>query len=307
MPSGPVRVSGVPMGFSGGSSVSCRNQPHLLLPGQDLLAGGLVAGVEPAAVAVGPLPRHVVRSVRRAGRVVHEERPVRGDRLHVVDELDRAVGEVDREVVTLLRGAGLVDRVVVVDQVRIPLVGLRAEETVEAVEARGPSGQLRRVEARFISSSAVRCHLPTAAVLKPWSTSISATRGALGRDVPVAVGEAGGRLGDAGHPVRRVVAAGQQARPGRRAQGGRVPLGVAQTRRRDPVDVRGVDQAAITTEARRSPRRPARCRARSALPAAPSAARTAPSPAPSRGCRGSRDLGTARTCRTPPVDDPSLS
>ena len=224
-----------------------RHQAHLLLPGQDLLPGGLVAGVEPAAVAVGPFPGHVVRGVRRSGRVIQEERPVRGDGLHVVDVLDGAVGEVHREVVALLRRTGLVDRVVVVDQVRIPLVGLRAEETVEAVEA---------APERPAASGRGEVHLVLGGQV-PLSDGGGAEalvdqhlshRGALGRNVPVGIREADGRLGDAGHPVRGVVAAGQQARPGRRAQGSRVPLGVAQTRRRDPVDVRGVDQTAITTE-----------------------------------------------------------
>ena len=78
-----------------------RHDAQLLLPGQDLLARRLVAHVEPALVPVGPLPGHVVRGVRAARRVVQEHRPVRGDRLDVVDELDRLVGEVDAEVVAL--------------------------------------------------------------------------------------------------------------------------------------------------------------------------------------------------------------
>jgi hypothetical protein len=50
------------------------------------------------------------------------------------DQLDRLVGQVLAEVVALLGLARLADRGVVLGQVRIPLVGLTAEEPVEAFE-----------------------------------------------------------------------------------------------------------------------------------------------------------------------------
>jgi hypothetical protein len=68
----------------------------------------------------------MVWRVGGAGRVVEEERLVWRDRLRVLDELQRLVGEVVGQVVALGRGFRLVDRVVVVDQVRVPLVGLGA-------------------------------------------------------------------------------------------------------------------------------------------------------------------------------------
>ena len=70
-----------------------------------------------------------------AGAVVHEERLAGDDHLGVLDELDRLVGEVGREVVAVLGQRGLLDRVVVVDEVGIPLVRLAAEEAVVALEA----------------------------------------------------------------------------------------------------------------------------------------------------------------------------
>ena len=51
------------------------------------------------------------------------------------DHRDGLVGQVLGEVIALLRGVRLFDVVVVLDQVGIPLVGLAAEEAVEAVEA----------------------------------------------------------------------------------------------------------------------------------------------------------------------------
>ena len=117
-----------------------RDNPHLLLPRQGLLPHRLITGVEAALELVGPFLRDMVRRVGRAGRVVQEERLVRRDRLRVRDELDRLVGDVVGEVVTLGRKLGLVHRVVVVHQVRVPLVGLRAEEPVEPLKpaAGGP-------------------------------------------------------------------------------------------------------------------------------------------------------------------------
>jgi hypothetical protein len=73
--------------------------------------------------------------MRATGRVVQEHRAVRSDRLDIIDELDRLVGEIDAEVVALLRRGGGIRRVVVVDQVGIPLAGLGAEEPVEPLEA----------------------------------------------------------------------------------------------------------------------------------------------------------------------------
>jgi len=77
----------------------------------------------------------MMRRVGRPGRVVQEERLVRRDRLRVLDELERLVGQVLGQVIALGWQLGLVDRVVVVDQVRIPLVGLGTQEPVPALES----------------------------------------------------------------------------------------------------------------------------------------------------------------------------
>ena len=55
----------------------------------------------------------------RPGRVVHTEGLVLRDRLGVLDELERPVGQVDGEVIAVLGLGRLVDRMVVVDQVGI--------------------------------------------------------------------------------------------------------------------------------------------------------------------------------------------
>ena len=111
-----------------------RDDAQLLLPGQRLLPDRLVPHVEAALELVGPFLRDMVRRMGRAGRVVQEERLVRRDRLGVLDELQRLVGQVLGQVIALGRGLRLVHRVVVIDQVRIPLVGLRPQEPVPALE-----------------------------------------------------------------------------------------------------------------------------------------------------------------------------
>jgi hypothetical protein len=73
--------------------------------------------------------------VAGAGREPEQERPVAVDGAQVVQELDGVVGEVLGEVVALLGPAGRIDLVAVVDEVGVVLVGLGAEEAVEALEA----------------------------------------------------------------------------------------------------------------------------------------------------------------------------
>ena len=112
-----------------------RDDALFLLLGQHRLSGLLVAVVELALVLLDPLLGHVVRRMRAARCVVQEHRLIRSDRLDVVDVGDGPVGHVHGQVVAVLRRIGLLDRVVVVDQVRVPLVGLGAEEAVEPFES----------------------------------------------------------------------------------------------------------------------------------------------------------------------------
>ena len=67
MPSGPVRVSGVPIGLMGERSVSGGRMPELLLPGQRLLAQGLVPHVESTLELLDPFDRRMVGGVTAPG------------------------------------------------------------------------------------------------------------------------------------------------------------------------------------------------------------------------------------------------
>ena len=95
---------------------------------------------------------------------VQEERLVGGDLFRVGDELVRLVDQIGGQVVALLRRLRRLDLMVVVDQIRVVLVGVAAEEAVEALEA---AAQRPAVvgPAALICSAGVRCHLPIANVL----------------------------------------------------------------------------------------------------------------------------------------------
>ena len=81
-----------------------------------------------------------MRRMAGARAEVHEKGPIGSHGFRVLDELQGLIGQVSRQVVAffrsiLRRGARLVDRVVIVDQVWIPVVGLGTQEAVEALEA----------------------------------------------------------------------------------------------------------------------------------------------------------------------------
>ena len=116
-----------------------RDDAELLLPLERLLAVLVPAHVELALELVDPLRGRVVRRVRRAGRDVQEERPVRGDALDLAHPGDGLVGEVGRQVVVRV-GRGR-DEVPVLVQHRVPVVHVAGVEAVEVVEpeAIGPA------------------------------------------------------------------------------------------------------------------------------------------------------------------------
>ena len=224
-----------------------RHHAQFLLPGQHPLPVGVPPVVELPGVPVGPLLRHMMRGVHRAGAEMQVERLVRGDLLGVGDELDRLVGQVLGQVIALLRGARRLDLVVVVDQVRVPLAGVPAEEPVEplepaaqrpAVERPGAGLELRGqqvVLADHVGAVAMgQQHLGQEPVLE--------------RDLPVVPGIAGGELVDRRGRVRVVIAAGDDARPRRRAQRRGVHVRVQQPAGGQRVQVRRGDRAAVTAQ-----------------------------------------------------------
>ncbi len=112
-----------------------RDDAQLLLPGEDLFAVRIPAVIELTLVLVRPLLGHVMGRVHSPGAEMQVKRLVGGDLLGISDELDRLVGQVLGQVVTLLGCSRWLDLVVVVDQVGVVLVGVTTQKTVVALEA----------------------------------------------------------------------------------------------------------------------------------------------------------------------------
>jgi hypothetical protein len=217
------------------------DEAKLLLALDRFGAHGVPALVELALVLVGPLLRHVVRCVDRAGRVIDEEWLVRCHRLLGLDPVDRLVGHVDREVIVLhLRRLDLDDAVV--DE-RVPLVGLAADEAVELVEAlvRGPTVERPR-DAGFPGCGLVPFAEGAGAVaVQPqhFRQRRNAVRNLLG---VAGVRRRGLHDRTGVHSV--VVAAGLQRHARRRAQRRRMEVVAAQTPGRELVEGRRADRSA---------------------------------------------------------------
>ncbi len=69
-----------------------------------------------------------------AGSVIHEEGLIRGVDVGILDKLNGFVGQVDIQMVALLRRLWHGNRVIVVGQVGEPLVGIAIDETVVALK-----------------------------------------------------------------------------------------------------------------------------------------------------------------------------
>ncbi len=98
-------------------------------------AVGIIAVVELALVFVDVFLRGVVRGVVGTRVVEHEPRFRRVGDLLVANHPDGLIGQVLGEVVALLGRGRRLDEVIVLDEVRIPLIGLATEESVEALES----------------------------------------------------------------------------------------------------------------------------------------------------------------------------
>jgi hypothetical protein len=129
------------------------------------------------------------------------------------------------------------------DDVRIPLVRLGAEEAVEALEAAAERPVLlRRRHVHLVLGAQVP--LPDDVGVPATLAQHFGDQGGLARDVAARVGEPRRGFRDARHRVRGVVPAGQQARARRRAERGRVEVRVGEPLVGDALDVRRLDQAA---------------------------------------------------------------
>ena len=184
-----------------------------------------------------------MRRVRRAGRVVDEERLVRHQRLLLLDPVDRLVGHVLGEVVALLRRLGLLDRDrVAVDRGRV-LVRLAADEAVEVLEARARRPRAERPHRARLPDG----HLVALAELRgrvAVQLQRLGERRARVRADRVVAGRRRRDLGDPAHADRVVVPSGQQRLARRRAERRRVEAVVLEAVGGEPLGGRRVDRAA---------------------------------------------------------------
>ena len=224
-----------------------RHDPEFLLACEGAFPVGVPAVVELAGVLVGPFLGDVMGGVGGTRAEVEVEGLVRVDLLGVGDELHRLVHQVRGEVVALFGCRRRIDLVVVVDQVGVPLAGVAAEESVEALEAPterpavvGPGGRLLTGR-----DQVPLAHHVGVVALREQDLGEEAV---LERHVAVVTGEPGGELGDTRHRVGVVVAAREDARTTGRAQSSRVHVVVAQSVLRQLVEIRRLDRAAVAPE-----------------------------------------------------------
>ena len=188
---------------------------------EELLAPGVPSLVEQAAVRIHPFGRHVVRGVHGAQGEVQEERLARRPLLLVLHHADRLVGQVLTQVIALFGPAGRLDVVVVADEVRGPVVGVALQEPVVALEAEaeGPG-----VEGPGRRTLPTRREVPLADGhgRVPGIAQEPGERGRRLGQAGVVTGEPQRDVGQEPHPDGVVVAAGEEGRPGGRAQRGDV-------------------------------------------------------------------------------------
>ena len=236
---------GVPRLHAGGAGRELRVSRYdtqLLLPREYLLADFVPALVELPLVLLDPLLLRVVRGVRGARGVVDEERLVRRHGLLHLDPMRCLVGQVVVEVV--IRVADVrVDRLGAFDDRRAPLVRVAADEAIEMVEseARRPA-----VERSGLAALPVRDVVILAEPRGAVSSLLENLRDRCGLFAHhrVVTGEAGARLHDDPGVRRMVVAAGEERRPCRAAQGRSMELVVPQPIVGELLERRRVDRSA---------------------------------------------------------------
>src|SRR5262245_52787799 len=219
------------------------DDPELLLTGERLFADLVPALIELALVLRDPLLGHVMRRVRRSWREVDEEGFVWGDRLLLTDVVNRLVGKILGEVVTLFgRSRSLNWRRPIVEGWRV-LARFAADEAVEALEprTRWPAvvrSDRRGLEHRYLVTLAElrRRVAVQSQCLGEWRARIRAER--------VVAGCGGRDLCDPTHADGVMIAAREQRGACRRAQRSGMEARVLETLLRQPLGSRCLARSA---------------------------------------------------------------
>ncbi len=218
-----------------------RNPAELLLAREHAFAVGIPAGVELALVLAGPFLADLVRTVRRAGRPVHEERLVRGERPMLAQPVDAALRHVLGQVVLLVMGR--FDGRRVLDQPRFPLRRFAREEAVEVVEAVPGRPAVERTHRRRLVGRRVVPLAEGGRLVAVMPQHLGHRRRSLRDHAGVAI-PIHRALGDRAVADALVVAAGEQRRPRRRADRRRVERVVGDALVREAAQRRRVHLAA---------------------------------------------------------------
>ncbi len=191
---------------------------------------------------VHPFLGRVVRRVRRAGRVLDEDRLARVGLMHPRHPVDGLVRHARDEVPARL-ALERIDLRRVAEQIRLPLVGVAADEAVEVLEAHAGRPLVERPDlAGRVDRRVVILAEPGRGIAVVEQDPPD--RGLVLGDDAVVAGEAGRLLRDHAEAGRMVVAPGDQRGARRRAQrGGENPV-VAQALLREAIHGRRRDDAA---------------------------------------------------------------
>ena len=163
-----------------------------------------------------------------------------------VEPFDGPVRHGVREVVRVLRvveACGRPDDLLVLREARVPLARAPAEDPVEVVEPPTVRPAVER-PGRALLTVGRQMPLPEARRAVPVLPKDPGQRRAVPWQRGGVAGEPAGELADRAEPDRMVVAAGEQRRPGRRAQRGHVEPVVAQPTSGQARVVGGLDRAA---------------------------------------------------------------
>ena len=199
-----------------------RNNAHLFLPGEDLLAQLVPPLIELAPVTFRPFFGHVMRSVTGSWSKVRKEGFIRHQRFLLPDPGDRLVGHVFGEVIALFRGFWRLNGRGAFVDCGIVLVGFAADKAVEVFKAAATCGPL--VEGahwaglpcrHFVALAELRCGVTV-------QLEGHRQRGFVLRQNRVIAGRGAGNFSNAAHPNRMMITAREQRLPGGRAERGGV-------------------------------------------------------------------------------------
>ena len=224
------RVERVPGGHVGRARRQdriLRDHAELLLPRERLLAQLVPALVELALEFRDPILRDMVRGVGRAGGVIGEERLVGRQRVLLLDPVDRLVGEIGVQMVVRLGLSGQLllglDRRRVLEQGRVPLVHVAADEPVEIIEAEPGRPEIERPDGAALPGRHVVVLAEPGGAVAVAAQNFGDRAAALRHQRIVARIAEAALHDDAG--MRRVlIAPGDERGARRRAQGRRIEL-----------------------------------------------------------------------------------